>query len=124
MGQVAFLCHANKITRTLYVKTSLIHKAIPNDATSSLCQGAERSLDTPQMERRLRQLSWVLPGSVGESRARKTRRDADAVPRRLTHSQLWLRAIRNQCLIDVVPGRHHALPGDSGLDVRADGSLQ
>lgn len=119
MGQVAFLCHANKIMRTLYVKTSLIHKAIPNDATSSLCQGAERSLNTPQTERRLRQLSWVLPGSVGESRARKTRRDADAVPRRLTHSQLWFGAIKHQC--HCLAGTTHCLV----IAVRADdGSLQ
>lgn len=97
MGQVALLCHANRVTRTLHVKTSLIRKAIPNDATSSLCQGAQHSLSTPQTERGPRQLSWVLPGSVGETRARKTRRGADAVPRRLTHSQLWLGAIEHQC---------------------------
>lgn len=51
---------------TVHVETSLIWKAIPDDVTSSSCQGAEHMPRAPQLGQAPRQLSWPLPDSVGQ----------------------------------------------------------
>lgn len=50
---------------TVHVETSLIWKAIPDDAASSSSQGAEHMPSAPQLEQEPRQLSWALPDRVG-----------------------------------------------------------